>query len=295
MIFDALVILAVIMGGGLLLFPVKVRFLFRVQKNAGKFEVRIFRKKVFTTEESVEEASEPAEEKIDAATAEEIRASEEDDFDDENPWKKEETAEAKAPAGEKSEKKTVEKSDAAADAKTAKASTEKSEKKPNKESEKEKSKKKSKKKSSDEEFLTLVLEPHFDKKLLKDSLRITKSFFRVFHCYFEPTVVDGIRLEDYEDMGYAMGGLNFLCGSIPLLNNWEFLMDWEGNRPLRAEGGFVASFSIARIVGFGLVSLWSVLGLVLRYLWNLRRYRKNPEQFRLIFWRRWIVRFFAAD
>lgn len=277
MIFDALVILAAIIGGGLLLFPVKVRFLFRVQKNAGKFEVRIFRKKVFTTEEETVEESEATEE-VDVATAEEIRASEEDDFDDENPWKQEESVEAKAPANEKSEKKAAEKSE------------EKSDKKKS-----EKSKKKSKKKSSDEEFLTLVLDPRFDKKLLKDCFQIAKAFFRIFHCYFEPTVVDGIRLEDYEDMGYAMGGLNFLCGTIPLFNNWEFLMDWEGNRPLKVEGAFVASFSIARILGFGLVSVWSVLGLVLLYLWNLRRYRKNPEQFRLIFWRRWVVRFLAAD
>ncbi|MBS7392196.1 MAG: hypothetical protein KIG51_08950, partial [Fibrobacter sp.] len=225
MIFDALVILAAIIGGGLLLFPVKVRFLFRVQKNAGKFEVRIFRKKVFTTEEETVEESEATEE-VDVATAEEIRASEEDDFDDENPWKKEKSVEAKAPANEKSGKKAAEKSE------------EKSDKKKS-----EKSKKKSKKKSSDEEFLTLVLDPRFDKKLLKDCFQIAKAFFRIFHCYFEPTVVDGIRLEDYEDMGYAMGGLNFLCGTIPLFNNWEFLMDWEGNRPLKVEGGFVASFS----------------------------------------------------
>ena len=85
MIFDALVILAAIIGGGLLLFPVKVRFLFRVQKNAGKFEVRIFRKKVFTTEEETVEES-VATEEVDVATAEEISASEEDDFDDDNPW-----------------------------------------------------------------------------------------------------------------------------------------------------------------------------------------------------------------
>jgi hypothetical protein len=72
-------------------------------------------------------------------------------------------------------------------------------------------------------------------------------------------------------------------------------MDWEGNRPLRIEGGFVASFSIARILGFGLVSSVSTVELVLIYLMNRRRYKKNPESFRLIFWRRWLVRFLCKN
>jgi hypothetical protein len=157
------------------------------------------------------------------------------------------------------------------------------------------SKKSSEKDSSDEEFLTLILEPGFDRKILKSSFRMSRSFFRIFHCYFEPTVVEGLRFGDYEEMGYAMGGLNFLCGVIPLFHNWQFLMDWEGNRPLRIEGGFVASFSIARILGFGLVSSVSTVELVLIYLMNRRRYKKNPESFRLIFWRRWLVRFLCKN
>lgn len=276
MIFDILIILITIVGGGLLLFPVKVRFSFRGQKNGNRFSLHLFRKKIWSSEED-----EPLTEmKEDSSADEEIRASEEDDFDNENPWKKEkeETVEASTPAPVKTAPTSKVTEPAKEKAKPKKAS-----------------KKSPEKDSSDEEFLTLILEPGFDRKILKSSFRMSRSFFRIFHCYFEPTVVEGLRFGDYEEMGYAMGGLNFLCGVIPIFHNWQFLMDWEGNRPLRIEGGFVASFSIARILGFGLVSAVSTVELVVIYLMNRRRYKKNPESFRLIFWRRWLVRFLCKN
>lgn len=280
MIFDILIILITIVGGGLLLFPVKVRFSFRGQKNGNRFSLHLFRKKIWSSEED-----EPlTETKEDSSADEEIRASEEDDFDNENPWKKEkeETSPMPAPTSKVTE--------------PAKEVTEPAKEKAKpKRQPKKTSKKSSEKDSSDEEFLTLILEPGFDRKILKSSFRMSRSFFRIFHCYFEPTVVDGLRFGDYEEMGYAMGGLNFLCGVIPLFHNWQFLMDWEGNRPLRIEGGFVASFSIARILGFGLVSAVSTVELVVIYLMNRHRYKKNPESFRLIFWRRWLVRFLCKN
>lgn len=284
MIFDILIILITIVGGGLLLFPVKVRFSFRGQKNGNRFSLHLFRKKIWSSEED-----EPLTEmKEDSSADEEIRASEEDDFDNENPWKKEntETVKASTPAPVKT---------SPIPAPTSKVTEPAKEKAKPKRQPKKASKKSSEKDSSDEEFLTLILEPGFDRKILKSSFRMSRSFFRIFHCYFEPTVVEGLRFGDYEEMGYAMGGLNFLCGVIPLFHNWQFLMDWEGNRPLRIEGGFVASFSIARILGFGLVSSVSTVELVVIYLMNRRRYKKNPESFRLIFWRRWLVRFLCKN
>jgi hypothetical protein len=280
MIFDILIILITIVGGGLLLFPVKVRFSFRGQKNGNRFSLHLFRKKIWSSEDD-----EPLTEmKEDSSADEEIRASEEDDFDNENPWKKEkeETVKASTPAPVKT-------------APMSKVTEPAKEKAKPKRQPKKASKKSSEKDSSDEEFLTLILEPGFDRKILKSSIRMSRSFFRIFHCYFEPTVVEGLRFGDYEEMGYAMGGLNFLCGVIPLFHNWQFLMDWEGNRPLRIEGGFVASFSIARILGFGLVSAVSTVELVVIYLMNRHRYKKNPESFRLIFWRRWLVRFLCKN
>lgn len=280
MIFDILIILITIVGGGLLLFPVKVRFSFRGQKNGNRFSLHLFRKKIWSSEDD-----EPLTEmKEDSSADEEIRASEEDDFDNENPWKKEkeESVKASTPAPVKT-------------APTSKVTEPAKEKAKPKSKPKKASKKSSEKDSSDEEFLTLILEPGFDRKILKSSFRMSRSFFRIFHCYFEPTVVEGLRFGDYEEMGYAMGGLNFLCGVIPLFHNWQFLMDWEGNRPLRIEGGFVASFSIARILGFGLVSAVSTVELIVIYLMNRHRYKKNPESFRLIFWRRWLVRFLCKN
>ncbi len=284
MIFDVLLILTVIIGGGLLLFPVKVRFSFRGQRNENWFALHLFHKKVFSTEEKIEKSDD------DLTADAEVRASQEDDFDDENPWKKDEikTVEVKAPVEEKAKKNAPKKDE--------KPSVERSPESSKKKSQPAKTpKKKNPRKSSDEEFLTLIFEPGFDRKILTRSFQMSRSFFRIFHCYFEPTVVDGLRLDDYEEMGYAMGGLNFMCGVIPLFRNWEFLMDWEGNRPLRIEGGFVASFSIARILGFGLVSFVSVAELAWIYWMNHRRYKKNPESFRLVFWRRWMVRFLCKS
>ena len=143
--------------------------------------------------------------------------------------------------------------------------------------------------------MTLIVEPVFEKKILKGVFRLGRSFFRLFHCRFEPTVVEGIRWnEDYERMGYVVGGLNAMSGIVPFFENWIFLADWTGEKPLRIEGGFVASFSIARVLGLIFISAKTIAELTMYYFWNRRRYRKNPESVRLVFWRRWIVRFLSS-
>ena len=86
MIFDAFVILTTILLGGLLLFPVKVRFLFAGKRNEGKFEVRLFRKKIYAFgSEKISEEDADSDLKL-PEDFEEL-ASKKDDFDSENPWK----------------------------------------------------------------------------------------------------------------------------------------------------------------------------------------------------------------
>ena len=291
MIFDAFVILTTILLGGLLLFPVKVRFLFAGKRNEGKFEVRLFRKKIYAFgSEKISEEDADSDLKL-PEDFEEL-ASKKDDFDSENPWKEslsEEKTTRPLDAGENCSPPSFEKKSDSAAEKNTSATKKKVDK------EKKTKRRKAKKENSDREFLTLIVEPVFEKKILKGVFRLGRSFFRLFHCRFEPTVVEGIRLnEDYERMGYVVGGLNAMSGIVPFFENWIFLADWTGEKPLRIEGGFVASFSIARILGFIFISAKTIAELTMYYFWNRRRYRKNPESVRLVFWRRWIVRFLSS-
>lgn len=311
MIADILVLIFTIVIGIALLFPIPVRILFRGSKVNGFLELRIFRKKLFSTREELSdektvangsgESSEnnlsPNDEKSedssvisDKAQAETFTDSDEnssENFDREpEHFSSSQTFET---ADRESSKISPQRSEPV---KTA--SSKPSEKSHTK---KEKPKKVHAKKShsSDREFLTILIEPKFSKLVLKGSFRISRAFFRIFHCQFETAVVDGIRTESMDEMGYIFGGLNFLSGTVPFFENWEFGMDWEGGRPFRVEGCFCIRFSVARVLGFCIVSARWIAKWIVRYFLNSRRYRKCPKAFRLIFWRRWIVRFFSPE
>lgn len=269
MIFDAVVIAFLVLACGLLLFPVKVRFLFRGEKKAGALEIRLFRWKVFRAGEDPENADGEAQtEKVSEPTVE---------------WVEEKRAErnsAERASAEVRSERNVQRDE------PVRAETSSQEKGKG-------SRKKNEK--SDSEFLTLALEPGFDRTLLKGASRMAKAFFRIFRCRFESTVVEGIRLDSFASMGMAGGALDFFAATVPLFEDWEFRMDWEGTRPLRIEGCLAASFSLARILGFVLVSLRWVAALAWIYLKNRRRLKKNPEAFRLVLWRRLVVRFLSTE
>lgn len=288
MILDAVIIAILVLIGGLLLFPVKVRFLFRGEKSGGMFEVRFFRWKVFRTKEDFENA-----ETLDGeARTEDLRENESLEGEvltgkfQEPTGEKIETLRAEG-AGEKTSENSVPGKTARQEDEPARAETSSQKK--------EKRSREKNGKKTDAEFLTLVLEPGFDGKLLKGTSRMARTFFRVFRCRFESSVVEGIRLGSFAEMGVTGGALDFLAATVPLLENWKFRMDWEGTKTLRIEGGIAASFSLARILGFCLVSLRWVLELAWIYLKNRRRLRKNPEGFRLVFWRSFIVRFLSTE
>ena len=276
MIFDSAVVVVSVLALGLLLFPVKVRFLFRAARNDGEFEIRLFRFKIFF--------SKGDEKKGDGENAPDVGSLRGENSERENF--------SAAPVGEKNAaplsggKFAGERDVQTGEPVRAETSAQKKEKP---------SPKKSKGKSSDSEFLLLALEPGFDKKLWKGAGRMLRSFFRIFRCRFQSTVVEGIRLDDYAEMGFLNGTLDFFSAAVPLFENWEFRMDWEGTRPLRIDGGMVASFSLARVLGFLAVSSRWVVELVWIYFKNRRRLRKNPGGFRLVLWRRLVVRFLSAS
>ncbi len=285
MILDAVVIAFLVLAGWLLFFPVKARFLFRGEKNAGMLEVRFFRWKIFGTGEERAEALDGEERLEDLRT-------DATSGDDVLTGNFRESADAGIDGsrvegtGEKSSENSGPEINAVQEDKPVRAETSSQGK--------EKSSRK-KKRKSDSEFLTLLLEPGFDRKLLKGSVRMAKAFFRIFRCRFEPTVVEGIRLDSFANMGIVCGALDFFVATVPLFENWEFRMDWEGTKALRIEGCIVASFSMARILGFCLVSSRWVAVLAWIYLKNRRRLKKAPEAFRLVFWRRLVVRFLSAE
>lgn len=287
MILDAAFIAILVLACGLLLFPVKVRFLFRGEKRAGMLEIRFFRWKVFRTRENSESAeSIDAEERQEnlqtgATLGDDVLAGNFRESADEG---SEESREEET--GKKSSESSCLKTNAVQQDEPVRAETSSQQK--------EKGSRK-KGKRSDSEFLTLLLEPGFDKRLLKGSARMARAFFRIFRCRFEPTVVEGIRLDSFANMGIACGALDFFVATVPLFENWEFRMDWEGKSPLRIEGCVAASFSLARILGFFLVSLRWIVALAWTYLKNRRRLKKDPEAFRLVFWRRFVVRFLSGE
>lgn len=280
MIFDSAVVVVSVLVLGLLLFPVKVRFLFRAGRNGGGLEIRLFRFKLFGSGDDAKKADEC--EASDGKSRKEDSSASENLSEAASDKKKDSALLVAAPSVEKSAGGNVQTGEPV----RAETSEQKKEKP---------SPEKSKGKSSDSEFLLLMLEPGFDKKLWKGSRRMLSAFFRIFRCRFEPTVVEGIRLDDYAEMGFLGGALDFFSSSVPLFENWKFRMDWEGTRPLRIEGGIAASFSLARVLEFFAVSSRWMAELAWIYFKNRRRLRKNPGGFRLVLWRRLIVRFLSAS
>ncbi len=270
MILDLAVIIVAVLVAIFLLFPVPIRIFFCGRRRGSFLEIRIFRKKLFRF------SKEHSEENSDGAAVMETSPKEPSPLPEQH----------QISAKNTSEEPVQENKDCLIPSEQPKSHSSKKNSPPPKE------------KSapvSDLEFFTLMLEAQFDKKVLGKSFRLGKSFFRLFHCRFESTVVEGIRLENFEQMGYMSGAFGFLKGTFPILKNWELAMDWMGNTPFRIEGVCVVSFSLARLLGFFMVSALSVVGIVRLYFKNRRLYRKNPENIRLSFWRRQVVRFMTSN
>lgn len=269
MIFDVLVLTAAVLVGVALLFPVKIRILFGACRREKFLEVRILGRSLWKWGRTFAEEASSMDAAVSPSPAEEALKSEvpeaRSDSPKEEPARHSETETVRAAAEPESGEKTQSK----ANGKSSSA--------------------------SDLELFTLMLEPKFDKKLFSKGFRLGRAFFRIFRFRFGPSLVEGVHWERFEQMGYAAGAFGFAKGLFPILKNWNLALDWEDSRPLRLDGSCSVSFSLARVLGFMIVSSVSVLGLVRLYLKNRRLYRENPANIRLPFWRRRIVRFLAAD
>ncbi|MFA6662663.1 MAG: hypothetical protein WCS56_06475 [Bacilli bacterium] len=154
--------------------------------------------------------------------------------------------------------------------------------------------KKRKRKLSEREFLTVLLEPKFDSKVISFLLRLMNSYYRLFRIRFEHTVVEGLQLE-YNQMGVLQGAFGILTSNVKLFENWEFRMDWCHEKKPRIEGTLVLYITWGRILAAVCKTIFYAIRIFLMYWKNKKRMLSNPGAFRLIFWRRWIVNFMTAE
>lgn len=187
------------------------------------------------------------------------------------------------PVGKKSEPKPVEKQE------PAKAEEKKSSEEKTSDDEKEE-----KRSLTDEEFWTLLLTPEFDTRAWWAVRHALSALFKLFRIRFVDCFVEGIRLQEYENMGYA-AALNGIIKSYPYIGAWDFRMDWTRDHELHAEGHMRASINVCRVLGLIITTLFYG-GIVAFTFWRRRaKILKTGELPELGFVRNKIVKMMSED
>ncbi len=268
--FEVLVISGVLLLSGILFFPVTFRFFFTVNVGERFIELRLFRKKIYRLNKDSEEPADTSEKEAEDAPEKDFK----------------ETAEAKPPKQEKHHADSGPPDDEPA-AETPEDSF-------NETAEKPKKKKSKKRKLSEREILTLALQPDFNWKVLKKGWALLKSFFRIFRAGFDRTVVKGMHF-DYAAMGFSQGLFGAFAAMVPLFENWEFHMDWAGQEKPGIAGSFRIRVTGVRLFEFLCYALVFAGWLFFWYRKNKKKLMENPAQFKLVFWRRWILNLLASE
>ena len=168
---------------------------------------------------------------------------------------------------------------------------EKSEEKPEEKSEYDSEKKRS---LTDIEFWTLLLTPEFDVRAWWAVRHELSALFKLFRIRFVDSFVEGIRMREYENMGYA-AALNGFLKSYPYIGDWDFRMDWTRDHDLKAEGHLRASVNLCRTLGLILATLFYG-GSVAWTFWRRRAHiLKTGELPELGFIRNKIVKIMSED
>lgn len=191
----------------------------------------------------------------------------------------------KKPAEKKDEPKPVEKSKSDDEPKQKEKT---SEEKP---SDDEKEEKRS---LTDQEFWMLLLTPEFDTRAWWAVRHALSALFKLFRIRFVDCFVEGIRLQEYENMGYA-AALNGIIKSYPYIGAWDFRMDWTRDHELHAEGHMRASINVCRVLGLIITTLFYG-GIVAFTFWRRRaKILKTGELPELGFVRNKIVKMMSED
>ena len=194
----------------------------------------------------------------------------------------------KKPAEKKDEPKPVEKREPAK-AEEKKSSEEKASEEKSSDDEKEE-----KRSLTDEEFWTLLLTPEFDARAWWAVRHALSALFKLFRIRFVDCFVEGIRFQEYENMGYA-AALNGVLKSFPYIGAWDFRMDWTRDHEPHAEGHMRASINVCRVLGLILTTLFYG-GIVAFTFWRRRaKILKTGELPELGFIRNKIVKMMSED
>ena len=198
----------------------------------------------------------------------------------------------KKPAEKKDEPKPVEKkSDPKPVEKQEPAKAEEKKSSEEKTSDGEKEEKRS---LTDQEFWTLLLTPEFDTRAWWAVRHALSALFKLFRIRFVDCFVEGIRLQEYENMGYA-AALNGIIKSYPYIGAWDFRMDWTRDHELHAEGHMRASINVCRVLGLIITTLFYG-GIVAFTFWRRRaKILKTGELPELGFVRNKIVKMMSED
>ena len=147
---------------------------------------------------------------------------------------------------------------------------------------------------TDEEFWTLLLTPEFDVRAWWAVRHALSALFRLFRIRFVNCFVEGIRFQEYENMGYA-AALNGFLKSYPYIGAWDFRMDWTRDHEPKAEGHVRASLNLCRVLGL-IVTILFFGGVVAFTFWRRRaRILKTGELPELGFIRSKIVKMMSEE
>ena len=147
---------------------------------------------------------------------------------------------------------------------------------------------------TDQEFWTLLLTPEFDTRAWWAVRHALSALFRLFRIRFVDCFVEGIRFQEYENMGYA-AALNGFLKSFPYIGTWDFRMDWTRDHEPKAAGHVRFSVNLCRTLCLILAILFYG-GIVAWTFWRRRAHiLKTGELPELGFIRKKIVKMMSED
>ncbi|SMP55918.1 hypothetical protein [Fibrobacter sp. UWB10] len=210
------------------------------------------------------------------------------------PEKKIEPEPEKKPAEKKDEPKPVEKKSEPKPVEKSKSDDEPKQKEKTSEEKTSDDEKEEKRSLTDQEFWTLLLTPEFDTRAWWAVRHALSALFKLFRIRFVNCFVEGIRLQEYENMGYG-AALNGIFKSYPYIGAWDFRMDWTRDHELHAEGHMRASINVCRVLGLIITTLFYG-GIVAFTFWRRRaKILKTGELPELGFVRNKIVKMMSED
>jgi hypothetical protein len=276
-----------------LFFPFVFWIDFEADLNRVEVRFRFFKKEIYTYRKNFKKESEETEDLFESSVPAPVenkavsKPAPQEEKKDESVKEQEQKLEIEKKAEPEKPVEPEIKKDVVVPEKPQEKPEEKSEEKIEEDSEKKRS-------LTDVEFWTLLLTPEFDTRAWWAVRHEISALFRLFRIRFVDSFVEGIRLQEYENMGYA-AALNGFLKSFPYIGGWDFRMDWTRDHDPKAEGHMRASVNLCRTLGLILATLFYG-GIVAWTFWRRRAHvLKTGELPELGFIRNKIVKMMSED